>query len=143
MIRLEVSKIDSAKLLKLIEKRLQQTMENVSNDLYYNIFDIDHRSSNYHSRYPYLTGSYMASWRIAEGSIDGSITTYKIGGPRPHRPSNVYQYKGPYTPVYISNSIDYASKLENVGSPLHKSPWHVATHAYNITVTSYRVKARI
>lgn len=140
MIRLEFSKIDPNVLTRLIERKLQQKVQNISNSIYQNIYELDHRTLKYHSRYPYLTGSYMASWRIEEGRVDSSTTTnYFVGGQRKEGASEYFEYKGPYSPVYISNSQPYAEQLESEGSPLHKSPWHVAAHSVTVTVLKYRL----
>lgn len=82
----------------------------------------------------------MSSWRINEGAIDGSTAVKQRGtsGSRISKSDDYLEYRGPFTPVYISNSVDYAQKLEDVGSPMHQAPWHVAAHAYGVTMLRYK-----
>lgn len=79
---------------------------------------------------PYYSGSYISSWNINVGSINGSFNyePWKKGTFfAPDQSQGLFA--PPNTPVYVSNLVPHASRVENDGTPKHPEPWKVAFHA--------------
>lgn len=136
MIEVKISAEGQRKLKKSIEKHVAKLMARTATQIYNAILV---------NNYPYWSGAYMASWNIGIGSPDHSHVPLpkNIGGP----PDVTYDVPdlimdvnvlSPYQPVYISNAVPYAEQIEYVGSPLHPTPWMVATHATNLVVKKAR-----
>lgn len=129
-----VSKASIARCKAYIDKQIAIRVAKAGTKIYNTIV-----GGKLNQDFPFWSGAYISSWNYNFGSVDTSYNespSNTKGAPaikyqRPRQQSITPNLSAPYTPLYISNSVPHAYKVEFEGTPKHLEPWMVATNAVN------------